>query len=68
MQRQAKYKPLLFTTTMRNPAWLKNFLSVLKEYNRQVLDNKLAKKLSIYPKEIKHFIGYLEKNKELYGH
>lgn len=46
MQRKAKYKPLLFTTTMRSPERLKGFLSVLKEYNGQVLDNRLAEKTS----------------------
>ena len=46
MQRKSKYKPLLFTTTIRNPERLKDFLSVLKEYNGQVLDNKLAKKIA----------------------
>ena len=46
MQRKAKYKPLLFTTTMRSPERLKGFLSVLKEYNGQVLDNRLAKKIA----------------------
>ena len=46
MKRQAKYKPLLFTTTMRNPERLKRFLAVLQEYNGQVLNNKLAKEIS----------------------
>ena len=46
MQRKAKYKPLLFTTTMRSPERLKGFLSVLKEYNEQVLDNRLAEKIA----------------------
>ena len=46
MKRQAKYKPLLFTTTMRNPERLKNFLSVLRKYNGQILDNRLTKKIA----------------------
>ena len=46
MRRKSKYKPLLFTTTIRNPERLKDFLSVLKEYNGQVLDNKLAEKIA----------------------
>ena len=45
-KRQSKYKPLLFTTTMRNPERLKKFLSVLKEYNGQILDNKMARKIA----------------------
>ena len=46
MSRQAKYKPLLFTTTLRNPERLKKFLSVLKKYDGKILDNKLAEKIS----------------------
>ena len=46
IRRQPKYKPLLFTTTMRSPERLKRFLSVLKEYNGQVLDDKMAKKIA----------------------
>jgi hypothetical protein len=29
VQRKAEYKPLLFTTTMRNPERLKAFLAIL---------------------------------------
>ncbi len=46
MKRKARYKPLLFTTTMRNPERLKNFLLVLKKYNGQILNNKLANKIA----------------------
>ena len=46
MSRQAKYKPLLFTTTLRNPERLKKFLSVLKKYDGKILTNKLAEKIS----------------------
>ncbi len=46
MPRESKYKPLLFTTTLRNPERLKWFLGVLKEYNGQVLDDKLAEEIS----------------------
>src|SRR3989344_3690570 len=41
-KRQSEYKPLLFTTTLRNPERLKWFLGVLKNYNGQILTNKLA--------------------------
>lgn len=41
-----KYKPLLFTTTVRNPKRLKGFLSILKEYDGTVLDNKLIEKIT----------------------
>jgi len=46
MPREATYKPLLFTTTLRNPERLKWFLGVLKGYNGQVLDDKLAEEIS----------------------
>jgi hypothetical protein len=41
-----KYKPLLFTTTMRNPERLKGFLSVLFEYDGEVLDNSIIEEIS----------------------
>lgn len=46
MNRKMKHKPLLFTTTMRNPERLKWFLNVLKEYDKQILDDKLAEKIA----------------------
>ncbi|NQT11061.1 MAG: AlwI family type II restriction endonuclease [Desulfobacteraceae bacterium] len=46
MPREATYKPLLFTTTLRNPERLKWFLAVLKEYDGQILDDDLARKIS----------------------
>ena len=41
-KRKDKYKPLLFTTTMRNPDRIKYFLNVLLKYNGQTLTDKLA--------------------------
>lgn len=46
IKRKSKYKPLLLTTTLRNPERLKLFLRVFKEYNGQILDDKLAKKIA----------------------
>lgn len=46
MPREATYKPLLFTTTIRNPERLKRFLYVLKEHDGQVLDDELAEKIA----------------------
>jgi len=46
MPRETTYKPLLFTTTLRNPERLKWFLGVLKEYDEQILDDDLAEKIS----------------------
>lgn len=37
-----KYKPLLFTTTMRNPARLKQMLFVLNKFDGQILNDELA--------------------------
>ena len=45
-RRSAEYKPLLFTTTLRNPERLKWFLGVLKGYDVQVLTNELAEKVA----------------------
>jgi len=41
-QHQPKYKPLLFTTTMRNPKRLKGILNVLKRFDGENLTNNLA--------------------------
>lgn len=42
-KRTANYKPLLFTTTMRNPERLKDFLIVLKKYDGKILSKKIIK-------------------------
>lgn len=41
-QHTPKYKPLLFTTTMRNPKRLKGILNVFKHFNGEQLTNELA--------------------------
>lgn len=45
-KRQAEYKPLLFTTTMRNPERLKDFLTVLTEYDGEILTNEIINKVA----------------------
>ena len=45
-KRQAEYKPLLFTTTMRNPERLKDFLIVLGEYDGKILTNRIIDKIA----------------------
>lgn len=40
-----EYKPLLYTTTMRNPERLKFILYILAKYDGQVLDDNLATKI-----------------------
>ena len=42
MPRNAEYKPLLFTTTVRNPQRLKALLWVLKKFDGQTLSDNLA--------------------------
>lgn len=44
-KRQAKYKPLLFTTTVRNPRRMKGLLNILSQFNGQILSNVLAKRI-----------------------
>lgn len=44
-RRKAEYKPLLFTTTVRNPERMKGLLNVLSKYNNQLLNNLLAEKV-----------------------
>lgn len=40
--RASEYKPLLFTTTMRNPTRMKGLLNILSRYNNQILTNPLT--------------------------
>ena len=46
MPRKPTYKPLLLTTTVRNPERLKWLLGVLKKYDGQVLDDDLTEKIA----------------------
>lgn len=41
-ERKAEYKPLLYTTTVRNPERIKYNLFILKKFERQVLTNEVA--------------------------
>jgi hypothetical protein len=40
------YKPLLFTTTVRNPERLKDFLTVLSQYDGEILTNAIMDKVA----------------------
>ena len=40
--REREYKPLLFTTTVRNPSRIKALLFVLRKYDGQILTDALA--------------------------
>ena len=44
-RRAAEYKPLLFTTTVRNPKRLKSLLWVLRRFNGMLLSDDLATKI-----------------------
>jgi len=44
-KRPSDYKPLLFTTTVRNPERIKGFLNILKRYNGKILTNELAEQV-----------------------
>ena len=46
MVRKPSYKPLLFTTTMRNPERLQGFLGVLAGYDGKVLSNELSREVA----------------------
>ena len=41
-ERKAEYKPLLYTTTVRNPERIKYSLFILKKFENKVLTNELA--------------------------
>ena len=43
VQRKSEFKPLLFTTTLRNPKRAKSLLNILSRFNNQVLTNLKAK-------------------------
>jgi hypothetical protein len=45
-KRQSEYKPLLFTTTMRNPERLKDFLTILNGYDGKILTNEIIEKVA----------------------
>jgi hypothetical protein len=42
MKRKSEYKPLLYTTTVRNPRRVKGLLNILKNFNGEILTNELA--------------------------
>ena len=40
MSREPEYKPLLYTTTIRNPERYKDFMHILKRFNGKILNDK----------------------------
>ena len=55
-KRQDEYKPLLFTTTLRNPERIKTFLSVIAKYNGQLLTNDVIDRIVYDLVAIKEYI------------
>lgn len=51
-ERKAEYKPLLYTTTIRNPERIKYNLFILKKFEKQILTNEIA--TSVVAELIKH--------------
>lgn len=47
MPREAEYKPLLYTTTIRNPERYKDFMNVLKEFDGEILNDNTVKAVEI---------------------
>jgi len=45
MKRKSEYKPLLFTTTVRNPKRIKGLLNILSNFNNKILTDELAEKI-----------------------
>ncbi len=44
-KRKPEYKPLLFTTTVRNPSRLKGLLNIFSKFNNEILTDELAEKV-----------------------
>lgn len=47
VKRKSEFKPLLFTTTLRNPKRAKSLLNILSRFNNQILTNELARKNNV---------------------
>lgn len=65
-KRKDEYKPLLFTTTIRNPERIKVFLSVIKKYNGQILTNDVIDKIVYDLVSMKEYVPmYVKQNSYL---
>lgn len=45
MARKAEYKPLLYTTTIRNPERYKDFIFLLKKFDGRILTAEVVEKI-----------------------
>ncbi|MDD6251004.1 MAG: AlwI family type II restriction endonuclease [Bacillales bacterium] len=65
-KRKDEYKPLLFTTTLRNPERIKAFLSVIAKYNGQILTNEVIDRIVFDLISIKEYVPmYVIRNADL---
>lgn len=65
--REAEYKPLLFTTTVRNPSRIKSFIKILSNYSNKILNNETIMKIvydMIFSKN--YWTIYEKNNKKLW--
>ncbi|MCI9017090.1 MAG: AlwI family type II restriction endonuclease [Clostridia bacterium] len=60
--RKREYKPLLFTTTVRNPERIKDFIKVIANYNNKILTNEIIIKIVKDMIAGKHYYTMYEKN------
>ena len=56
VKRKEEYKPLLLTTTLRNPERIKKFLSVIAKYNGQILTNDVIMNIVFDLVAIKEYV------------
>lgn len=56
--RKNEYKPLLFTTTIRNPERMKQFMSIIVRYNGKILTNELIDEIVFDIVSAKLYIPY----------
>ena len=57
-----EYKPLLFTTTVRNPERIKDFIKVISNYNNRILTNEVIMKIVKDTIAGKYYYTMYEKN------
>ena len=60
--RKQEYKPLLFTTTVRNPERIKDFIKVIANYNNKILTNEIIMKIVKDMIAGKYYYTMYEKN------
>ena len=60
--RKQEYKPLLFTTTVRNPERIKQFIKVMANYNKKILTNEIIMKIVKDMIAEKYYYTMYEKN------